>query len=84
MPTNDNGGRSIRGGLGCGGGGLVAGTAATAGGGGRRDGEKIGRSRVFDKEVSGTAHSGLALTARSGVEGTWVDTMGVTTDPGVA
>ncbi|MGL3110366.1 hypothetical protein [Bradyrhizobium sp. BR 1432] len=84
MPTNDSGGRSIGGGLGGGGGGLVAGTAATAGGGGRRDGEKTGRSRVFDKEVSGIAHSGLALTARSGAEGTWVGIMGVTTAPGVA
>lgn len=84
MPTSDSGGRSIRGGLGGGGGDLVAGAAATAGGGGRRDGEKIGRSRVFDKEASGIAHSGLALTARSGAEGTWAGTMGLTTDPGVA
>jgi hypothetical protein len=31
----------------------------TGGGGGRRDGEKMGRSRVAEKEVNGKDHSGL-------------------------
>ena len=44
----------------------IAGSAATAEGGGRRDGEKIGRSRVADNWVNGIAHSGLALCTRSG------------------
>src|ERR1700722_1402917 len=44
----------------------VAGSAATAEGGGRRDGEKIGRSRVADNWANGIAHKGLALCARSG------------------
>src|ERR1700688_962810 len=44
----------------------IADSAATAAGGGRRDGEKIGRSRVVDNCVNGIAHSGLALSARSG------------------
>src|SRR5713101_3411660 len=43
--------------------GIAAG--ATAGGGGRRDGEKIGRSRVMGNCESGIAHNGLALNARS-------------------
>jgi len=43
--------------------GIAAG--ATAGGGGRRDGEKIGRSRVMGNCESGIAHNGLALSARS-------------------
>src|ERR1700721_4397432 len=46
-----------------------AGSAATAAGGGRRDGEKIGRSRVADNWANGIAHRGLALSARSGVGG---------------
>src|ERR1700722_3302155 len=44
----------------------IAGSAATAEGGGRRDGEKIGRSRVADNWANGIAHSGLALCTRSG------------------
>ena len=47
----------------------IAGSAATAVGGGRRDGEKIGRSRVADNCADGIAHKGLALCARSGVGG---------------
>jgi hypothetical protein len=64
VPTSDNCGCSIRGDFG-GGGALTTATGTSLGGGGRRDGEKIGRSRVFDKVVSGMAHSGLALMARS-------------------
>src|ERR1700761_8343956 len=68
VPTSDSDGGSI-----CtlpGGGGLTgAGLSATATGGGRREGEKIGRSRVPDNCVSGTPHSGLALSACCGAAG---------------
>src|ERR1700683_4343319 len=47
----------------------IAGSAATAADGGRRDGEKIGRSRVADNWANGIAHRGLALSARSGAGG---------------
>jgi hypothetical protein len=65
VPTNASCGRSTRGGFG-GGDGFATATGATAGGGGRREAEKIGRSRVFDNVASGIAHSGLALSACSG------------------
>src|SRR5271156_1475001 len=68
VPTRDSDGRSASRGLG-GGGALVAVTAAVAAGGGRRDAEKIGRSRVVDNVASGSAHSGLALSGRSGAAG---------------
>src|SRR5580692_5190628 len=40
-------------------------TIDAAGAGGRRDGKKIGRSRVTENCLSGIAHSGLALRGRS-------------------
>ena len=40
-------------------------TAEAGGAGGRRDGRKIGRSRVTENCLIGIAHSGLALSARS-------------------
>src|ERR1700716_2323076 len=65
VPTKESGGRSGSFGLDP---AATFGTAAgaTAGGGGRRDDEKIGRSRVPDNAVRGIAHNGLALSARSG------------------
>src|SRR5258706_14428664 len=65
VPTKESGGRSGSFGLDT---AATFGTAAgaTAGGGGRRDDEKIGRSRVPDNAVRGMAHNGLALSARSG------------------
>src|ERR1700761_1232818 len=64
VPTSDKGGGWIsflRGG------GLTTTDAVSATtGGGRRDGEKIGRSRVPDNCVSGIAHSGLALIVFAG------------------
>src|ERR1700686_5287802 len=65
VPTKESGGRSGSRGLGA---AATFGTTAgaTAGAGGRRDDEKIGRSRVPDNAVSGMAHNGLALSARSG------------------
>ena len=64
------------------GGGGVLGAATTAGGGGRRDGE-IGRWRVTDSDLSGTAHSGLPLgerclahAQRQGRRGSGVDPQG--------
>src|SRR5689334_19156614 len=68
VPTNVSGGRSTRGG----GGGGAGGTAAATGvcrGGGLRDGEKIGRSRVFDRLASGIAQSGLAASAGGSAAG---------------
>jgi hypothetical protein len=59
-------GRSALTGFGRGGGAAATGTGATAGGGGRREGEKIGRSRVVASVASGIVHRGLALLARSG------------------
>jgi len=40
-------------------------TADAGGAGGRRDGRKIGRSRVMENCLSGISHSGLALSVRS-------------------
>src|SRR5215831_12969568 len=58
VPSNVIGGRS-----GSFGGGARTATGATkvgvAGGGGRREGEKIGRSRVIDNCLSGSAQSGF-------------------------
>ena len=48
---------------------LGATTGATAGAGGRREGEKIGRSRVTCNCASGMAHNGLALGVRSAAGG---------------
>src|SRR6516164_9559027 len=65
VPTSENGGGSIS----ClrGGGGFSGtGSLTTTAGGGRREGEKIGRSRVTGNCVSGMPQSGLALCARSG------------------
>jgi hypothetical protein len=59
VPTNESGGCSTL--AGRGGGAFGTGTAATTGG--RRDDEKIGRSRVFDNIASGITQSGLALGA---------------------
>src|SRR5579871_1354320 len=42
--------------------------ACAGGGGGRRDGEKIGRSRVIDNCLSGSAHSGFP----DGASASWV------------
>jgi hypothetical protein len=53
--------------------------AAVTTGGGRRDGEKIGRSRVLDRFESGISQSGLGLSARAdtGVcSGVWTITIG--------
>src|SRR5260370_20343052 len=69
VQTRESRGRSRCGGLGGGGGAFADGTDATAEGGGRRDDEKIGRSRVFDNTASGTAQSGLALGLRSAAVG---------------
>jgi len=63
VPTNAKGGRSTRGGDGGGADGAATVTGICAGGG-RRDGEKIGRSRVLDSVASGIAQSGLALSGR--------------------
>src|SRR5579871_847975 len=65
VPTSESSGRSMRGGFGGGDRSCNTG-AATAGGGGRRDGEKIGLSRVLDKLLSGVSQSGLGLSVRSG------------------
>src|SRR4030081_3659526 len=64
VPTKESGVRSGSFGLDT---AATFGTAAgaTAGTGGRRDDEKIGRSRVPDNAVRGMAHSGLALSTRS-------------------
>jgi hypothetical protein len=62
VPSSTSGGRSASGG-GVGLGGEAVGAAITGGGGGRRDGEKIGRSRVADKALNGTAHKGLPTGA---------------------
>src|SRR5579863_8234742 len=66
VPTKESCGRSGSFGLGRAA-TLGAKTGATAGAGGRRDGEKIGRSRVAENWASGMAQSGLALSARSAV-----------------
>src|SRR6202043_2433174 len=65
VPTKESGGRSGSRGLGT---AATFGTAAgaTAGGIGRRDDEKIGRSRVPDNALRGIAHNGLSLSGRSG------------------
>src|ERR1700761_6029356 len=52
-----------------GGGRTTTGSALDATGAGRRDGEKIGRSRVPDNLASGTPHSGLALVGCGGAAG---------------
>ena len=44
--------------------GAAAGGPTTADVSGRREGEKIGRSRVLDNCLSGMAHSGLAGNSR--------------------
>src|ERR1700723_1657344 len=44
-------------------------TTDAAGAGGRRDGRKIGRSRVTENCLSGISHSGLALSVRSAAAG---------------
>src|SRR5229473_7150605 len=69
VPTSESCGRSARGGFGGGDGAFATGTEAIAAGGGRREDEKIGRSRVFDKLASGIAQSGLALGTRSDAAG---------------
>ena len=69
VPTSVSCGCSTRTGLGRGGGAATTGVGATAGGGGRREGEKIGRSRVVASVASGIAHKGLALRTRSGSSG---------------
>src|SRR5215510_14217111 len=64
VPTSEScsSGSGGRGGFG----GAFGTDAVTAGGGGgRRDGEKIGRSRVFDNVASGIAQSGLPLIVPS-------------------
>jgi hypothetical protein len=68
VPTSASCGRSALTGFGRGGGAAATGTGATAGGG-RREGEKIGRSRVVASVASGIVHRGLALLARSGSVG---------------
>src|SRR4029077_13882774 len=53
-------------------------------GGGRRDGEKIGRSRVVDSLKSGISQSGLGLSVRWGAGG-WGSGVGaIMTGAGVA
>src|ERR1700730_9278581 len=69
VPTSESCGCSTRGGFGAGGGAFATGTDATTDGGGRRDDEKIGRSRVFDNVAGGLAQSGLALGVRCGAAG---------------
>src|SRR5579862_8888509 len=63
VPTSDNGGCSGSFGLGT----TTFATVTVDGGGagGRRDGRKIGRSRVTVNCLSGIPHSGLALSGRS-------------------
>src|SRR5450756_1361231 len=65
VPTKENFGPSGSFGLGTTAAGFTMGLEATAGAGGRRDDEKIGRSRVPDNAASGMTHIGLlALSAR--------------------
>src|ERR1700731_3249555 len=59
------------------------GSAAIAAGGGRREGEKIGRSRVTENRLSGTAHNGLALGGRAGEPGGATTPTAVTGSAGV-
>ena len=66
VPTSESCGRSTRAGFGAG--GVVASADTVAGGAGRRDEEKIGRSRVLDKVASGIAQSGLALRSLGSAE----------------
>jgi hypothetical protein len=80
VPTSASCGRSTRAGFGAG--GALASGNTVAGGGGRRDDEKIGRSRVLDKVASGIAQSGLALGAR-GIAATG-GCAGLTTTAGAA
>jgi hypothetical protein len=80
VPTSESCGRSTRAGFGAG--GALASADTAAGGGGRRDIEKIGRSRVPDKVASGFAQSGLALAA-CGIAATG-DGAGLTTTAGAA
>jgi hypothetical protein len=63
VPTNDTEGRSNSGGFT--GGRTVTGATwvGVGGGGGRREGEKIGRSRVLDNSVSGSPHNGFPAVA---------------------
>src|SRR5581483_1060715 len=65
VPTRETCGRSGSLGFGT---TIAFGTTAvvTGGAGGRRDGRKIGRSRVVENCLSGMAQSGLALKVRSG------------------
>jgi len=64
VPTKESFGRSGSFGFGATAAGFTTGAKAIAGGG-RRDDEKMGRSRVPDNAVSGMAHNGLlALCAR--------------------
>src|ERR1700722_12722331 len=67
VPTSESCGCS--GSFGLGGATTFATVTADAGGaGGRRDGKKIGRSRVTVNCLSGLPHSGLALSGRSATE----------------
>ena len=82
VPTSASCGRPADAGFGRGGAfGAVA--NATVGGGGRRDAEKIGRSRVFDNVASGIVQSGLALGARPVAAGDGSGDL-LTTDAGTA
>src|SRR5262249_60971804 len=61
VPTNDTAGRSTSGGLT--GGRTVTGATDVGVDGGRREAEKIGRSRVLDSSVSGSFHNGFPAGA---------------------
>ena len=79
VPTSESRGRSGSRGGGGGGAGraCTTGAAATGGAGGRRDAEKIGRSRVTVSELSGTAHKGLpARTGGAALAGSGVAAAG--------
>jgi hypothetical protein len=65
VPINESGGRSGSFGFGTTAAGFATGIKATAAAGGRRDDEKIGRSRVPDNAVNGIAHNGLPRSAGS-------------------
>jgi hypothetical protein len=65
VPIKESCGRSGSFGFGATAAGFATGIEATGGAGGRRDDEKIGRSRVPGNAVNGIAHNGLPRSAGS-------------------